>query len=136
MSLRRVLTRLLRGRSPGYVAQAGVKAVNDRRWDDFRKLASDDFRYRDSEDNELEGSEAFIAAMQAMLGDAPDFELDVKDYQAAGQTVVMKGFTNSENHRFRTVSAWRIDVKSGRILRWQNYRANDTVRLRDYAEAS
>ncbi|WP_305095483.1 ester cyclase [Croceibacterium aestuarii] len=132
MPFRQALYDALFGKSPGEVAMAAVAAINERRWDDFRSLAADDFYYVDSEENQLDGIGAFIAAMMAMLRDAPDFRLDVQGCDTAGDTVVMTGRTLSDNRRFHTVSAWRLEIGAARIRCWQSFRANDTVQLMSY----
>lgn len=132
MPFGRALQNLINRQTPDSVAKASIAAINERRWDDFRALLADGFLYRDSEDREIDSAERFIRAMEGMLGDAPDFLCEVEDYRSSGNTVVMKGFTTSQNPRFCTVSAWKLDFSGGRISCWQNYRANDTVKLYTY----
>ncbi|MXO58306.1 hypothetical protein GRI89_01945 [Altererythrobacter salegens] len=133
MPFGRALNNLISRKAPMTVAKASFSAMNERRWDDFRALADDDFHYLDAEGNEIDGADRFIAAMERLVADAPDFQFEVNDYHVSGNVVVMNGVTTSKVARFSTISAWRLDFAGGRISYWRNYRANDTIRLFEYA---
>lgn len=136
MGLGRIIHTLLFGHAPERVAQASLEALNGRDWAGLRKLLTANFYFRDNDDNRIEGPDLFLSAMQSMLLEAPDYHVKVERFERTGNAVLMRGATKSANPRFSANSVWRMDIVGGKVACLQNYRANDTLRLFEYAERS
>jgi hypothetical protein len=125
----------LRKRHPRDTALATVDAVNRRDWDGLRALLDDDFFYLDGEGNRIETPDRFVTSLRGLVGDAPDFTLEIDSCEEAGHMVYMRGATVSEDFRFRSRSMWRAKVEHGRMRCLENFRFANATQLAKYAPA-
>jgi hypothetical protein len=123
----------LLGPAPEDLAQASIEAVNARDWEALRRLLSSGFQYRDRDGNRLDSPQTFVAALQAMVANAPDFRLEVDSYQRLDATVLMRGRTASANRDLRSESVWKMEIRRGRIRSLESYHANEAMKLYGYA---
>lgn len=125
----------MRKRHPRDTALATVEAVNQRDWEGLRALLADDFFYLDSAANRIETPERFVASLQGLVSDAPDFALQIDSCEEAGSMVYMRGRTVSEDFRFRSRAMWRTKVEHGYMQCLENFRLANAGQLAKYAPA-
>ena len=133
MPLRDAIEWLGFGRHPRDTALATVNAVNRRDWTQLRALLTDDFFYLDGVDNRIDTPDSFVISVRGLVGDAPDFRIDVESFEDVGRMVYMRGRTVSSDFRFRSRSMWRAKVERGRLACLENFRPGANLRLRQYA---
>ena len=123
----------MRKRHPRDTALATVEAVNRRDWEGLRALLADDFFYLDGEANRIDTPDRFVASLRGLVGDAPDFALEMDSVEEAGSMVYMHGRTVSDDFRFRSRSMWRAKVEHGRMRCLENFRFANAAQLAKYA---
>jgi len=122
----------MRRHHPRDTALATVDAVNRREWERLRKLLADDFFYIDGEGNRIDTPDRFVTSVRGLVAAAPDFTIDVEDFEDAGAMCYMHGRTVSDDFRFRSHSMWRARISHGRMECLENFRATNAMRLTKY----
>lgn len=131
----RNLHRRISPATPLEIVQASIAAINSRDWGELAEILAEDFRFEEGE-YRIEGRDAYLAAIKAMVADAADFQLLVDDYEVNGNQVTARGSSHATSHRFRTAAVWRLGVVQGKVAHLRSFRASNHARLASYALGS
>lgn len=105
------------------------KAFNARDMGQIALLVCDEMKMLDSISSPVEGRAAFISALDHLLAEIPDLEVEFADFVIQDSGLLVTGKIRSAGRGDDLASLWRFDFDGPLICQIQSFRADNTISL-------